>query len=194
MSRLAMMLPGSRPRREDFTSASSHPELSLGYLAIPPRIDVSVSSEEHRSIGRWSRRMLASCVAIAAIMLAFPLVQQTLSTAGGLQASERVRSAPCAAWDDAASEAIVDLVRARRDADLRLVGDAVFRMRRARRNCHMGWTRLACLDYQAIINGAPALAEGFQPAAFACSSPDGESIGTAVRRFTPAETRTANRP
>ena len=178
-----MMLDGKRPRRcEDVTSASSHPELSLGYLAIPPRIDIRLSSEEHRRVGRWSRRMLTGCAAIAAITLAFPLFQQTLS----VEASERSRSGVCAEWDEAASEAIVDLVKAWRDTDLRLVGDAMYRMRRARRNCHMGWMRLACLDYQAVIQGSPGLAEGFVPPAFACSAPDGESIGTVVRRFAPA--------
>jgi hypothetical protein len=153
-----------------------------------PRIEVKLSPSEREVAARWSRRMLGACAAIVAITLAFPLFHNTLNDGADAQASERVQFTACAGWDDAASEAIVQLVKAKRDVDLRLVGDAVFRMRRARRNCHMGWARLACLDYQAIMRGAPGLAQGSVPAAFECSSPDGDAIGTVAQRFTPAET------
>jgi hypothetical protein len=159
-----------------------------------PRINVKLSPPERKIAARWSRRTLGACAAIVAITLAIPLFQQTLSDGADVQASERVQFTACAGWDEAAGDAIVQLVKAKRDSDLRLVGDAVFRMRRARRNCHMGWVRLACLDYQAITRGAPGLAEGFMPAAFECSAPDGEAIGNVVPRFTPAETVASSRP
>jgi hypothetical protein len=181
----------SERRRRDITSARSHPELSLGYLAMRPRIDVQLPPEEHRSIRRWSRRMLGGCAAVIALTLGLPVFQQAVSD--GVQASERPGFA-CVGWDDAASEAIVEMVKAGRDVDLRLVGDAVFRMRRARRNCHMGWVRLACLDYHAIMRGAPALSERWLPTAFECSVPDGEPVADIRQRFRPAPTVTASRP
>jgi hypothetical protein len=153
-----------------------------------PRIVVKLSPSERQDVAFWSRRTLAACAAIIAITLAIPLFQQTLNDGADVQASEQVQFTACAGWDDAASDAIVQLVKAKRDADLRLVGDAVFRMRRARRNCHMGYMRLACLDYRAIMRGAPGLAEGFVPTAFECSQPEGEAIGHVVQRFTPTET------
>ena len=180
-------------RREDMTSARSHPELSLGYLAMRPRIDVKLPPEEHQSIGHWSRRMLGGCATIIAITLAIPVFQQAMSDGANVQASERPSFA-CVGWDEAASEAIVQMVKAGRDVDLRLVGDAVFRMRRARRNCHMGWVRLACLDYQSIMRGAPALSERWLPTAFECSAPDGELVADVRQRFRPAPTVTASRP
>ena len=119
----------------------------------------------------YANQWLFACAAIAAITLAFPLFQQTLSTGADVEASERPHPGVCADWDEAASEAIVDLVKAWRDTDLRLVGDAVYRMRRARRNCHMGWMRLACLDYQAVIQGSPGLCGRLRAARFRLLSP-----------------------
>jgi hypothetical protein len=158
---------------------------------MPPRSEKRLLPEERPRVNRWSRRLLG-CAAIIAIILAFPLFQQAIGN--DMQAAGRPHIAACADWDDAASEAIVQLVKTRRDADLQLVGDAVFRMRRARRNCHMGWLRLACLDYQAITRGSPWLAEGFLSGAVACSVPDGEAIGNVVQRFTPSAAVTARRP
>jgi hypothetical protein len=71
-------------------------------------------------------------------------------------------NAACGAWDAAAIETLISLVRGKDDAQLRMLGDAVFRVRRARRNCEAGWTRLACQDYRAIVHtmpGSTALAE-----------------------------------
>jgi hypothetical protein len=128
-----MMFDGrSPPRRDDITSARSHPELSLGYLAMRPRIDVRLPPAEHGSVGRRSRRMLGVCAAIAAVTLAVPLLQ--------------------------------------------------------------GWMRLACLDYQAIMRGAPALSERWAPSAFECPAPGGESVADVVQRFAPTRTMTASRP
>ena len=179
-----MTLDGrARQHREDITSAAAHPELALGYIALPPRSPARLSPAERRSIGRWWRRMLGACAAIVASTLAFPLLKQAASDSA--QAFERPHSAACAGWDDAASDAITKMVRGQGDADLRLIGDATFRMRRARRNCHMGWPRLACFDYQAIIRGTPGLTGSFMPTAFECSLPDGDATG---QQFTATQT------
>jgi hypothetical protein len=60
----------------------------------------------------------------------------------------------CAQWDGLARDSLARRVQnGERDADLRQVGDAVFRLRRARRNCHAGWIALACQDYLAVARG-----------------------------------------
>ena len=51
--------------------------------------------------------------------------------------------------------AVSRLVKSTRDADLVQVNDAVFRIRRARRNCEAGWVALACQDYHAVAAGIP---------------------------------------
>jgi hypothetical protein len=62
----------------------------------------------------------------------------------------------CGLWDDQATAAIAQRVRASRgDDELRQLADALFRLRRARRNCAEGWVGIACRDYQAIMRAAP---------------------------------------
>jgi hypothetical protein len=46
---------------------------------------------------------------------------------------------------------------------LRQLADAIFRLRRARRNCAEGWVGIACRDYQAILRLAPGSAAGGGP-------------------------------
>jgi hypothetical protein len=58
--------------------------------------------------------------------------------------------ARCEPWDDAASVAIARLVATRDETAEAFLGDAVFRLRRARRNCRSGWIGLARLDYDAL--------------------------------------------
>jgi hypothetical protein len=62
----------------------------------------------------------------------------------------------CGLWDDQVTAAIAARVRASRgDDELRQLADAIFRLRRARRNCAEGWVGIACRDYQAIMRAAP---------------------------------------
>jgi hypothetical protein len=59
----------------------------------------------------------------------------------------------CGLWDDQVTAAIAARVRASRgDDELRQLADAIFRLRRARRNCAEGWVGIACRDYQAIMS------------------------------------------
>jgi hypothetical protein len=82
----------------------------------------------------------------------------------------------CVRWDDLAREAIARQVRdGKRDADLRQVGDAIFQLRRARRNCQAGWIRLACQDYLAVSRTAVVQATG-EPG---CAVANAEIAGTA---------------
>lgn len=76
--------------------------------------------------------------------------------AGGAaaQGSHRALTPQCLSWDIAAGEALARRLAAG-VADLRLVSDAVFRLRRARRNCEYGAAHLACEDYAAVRHGEP---------------------------------------
>jgi len=60
----------------------------------------------------------------------------------------------CARWDEPARQAISRLVDSDgQDSELRRASEAIFLLRRARRNCKAGWTLLACQDYVAVIRG-----------------------------------------
>jgi hypothetical protein len=59
----------------------------------------------------------------------------------------------CEPWEAAASSAVARLVEDTSDAAARQLGDAVFRLRRARKNCRIGWVNLACQDYRALLGG-----------------------------------------
>ena len=66
----------------------------------------------------------------------------------------------CARWDEPARQAISRLVDSDgQDSELRRASEAIFLLRRARRNCAAGWTLLACQDYVAVIRGV-AVASG----------------------------------
>jgi hypothetical protein len=89
----------------------------------------------------------------------WPLAVAAIGTLGlvlwSLQANES--GAPldrrCEAWDRAASAALSDLIADRSPiADQRL-GDAVFRLRRARKYCRHDLAGLARFDYEALTDG-----------------------------------------
>ena len=149
---------------------------------MQPR-QIFLDPENRAAVSKWSRRALGICGVLIAGLLISPTIQHAAHDPHSAQAQERPREPACARWDDLAGEAIVRLVQSKRDVDLRQVGDVIFRMRRARRNCSMGWVRLACLDYRGIVRVAPG-GEGTNPDRnFACGhSPTDE----ARRRFTAA--------
>lgn len=97
----------------------------------------------------WQRN---SCLAVAVLLVGvmlWPLWRSVGERAAGTGVTPA-----CAQWDGLARESIARRVQnGERDADLRQIGDAVFRLRRARRNCRAGWTALACQDYLAVARG-----------------------------------------
>lgn len=133
-------------------------------------------------VTRRRRDVVAAFLALVSI----PVVGPILSAERAAHAAETPRTSICRAWDDSAGEAIAKLAQAR-NVDLRLVGDAIFRMRRARRSCGLGLIRLACVDYHAIMDGSPRLGDLSLPSSFLCSSPDGEQVGNTIRLFTMVE-------
>ncbi len=82
----------------------------------------------------------------------------------------------CRQWHRIAGEAVAYTVRSMRDADLRQLNDAIFRLRRARRNCEEGWLASACRDYRAVAMSAPAAMSVEQISQFACR-PVAERVG-----------------
>src|SRR4029077_16016648 len=106
----------------------------------------------------WLRPALAVGVLALSIALALPLLPGGKGDAGRL--GEGPSPAPsCGLWDDQVTAAIAERVRASRgDDELRQLADAIFRLRRARRNCAEGWVGIACRDYQAILRLAPGSA------------------------------------
>src|SRR5262245_60116220 len=67
----------------------------------------------------------------------------------------------CEPWDSVASDAVARLVADSSDTAARQLGDAVFRLRRARKNCRLGWVSLACQDYLAGTPGVALASECF---------------------------------
>lgn len=65
--------------------------------------------------------------------------------------------ARCDELDRIASGAVAALVTERSTSIERQLGDALFRLHRARRNCRFGWPNLAQMDYAALIGGVHRL-------------------------------------
>jgi hypothetical protein len=59
----------------------------------------------------------------------------------------------CEAWDRLASAAVSDMIADRRPVVEQRLGDAVFRLRRARKYCRYDLADLARLDYEALTDG-----------------------------------------
>lgn len=123
-----------------------------GYLAAPPRSNQTVTSMNH-SASDTSRPGFGVGAIFLAVGLLAIIVFRTASTSDQGEAHRAVQS--CLQWHLAAGAAVSRLVKSTRDADLMQVNDAVFRIRRARRNCEAGWVALACQDYHAVAAGIP---------------------------------------
>jgi hypothetical protein len=109
----------------------------------------------------WLRPALAVGVLALSIALALPLFRGVKGDARGALAEAPSPAPSCGLWDDQVTAAIAERVRASRgDDELRQLADAIFRLRRARRNCAEGWVGVACRDYQAILRVTPGPAGG----------------------------------
>jgi hypothetical protein len=149
---------GRAPRRGDgTTSASSHPELLSGDLAIPPRPRVSITSM-NRSLASDGSRQLLGMLAVFAGVVLLSIVSRHDATPDDGNVEKQKFARACMQWHLAAGAAVSRLVQSTRDADLLQVSDSVFRMRRARRNCEAGWVTLACQDYRVVAASTPGYA------------------------------------
>ena len=162
---------GRPPRHRSVnTSASSHPELLSGDLAIPPRPYVSITSVNRSIASDASRRTSGMLAIFAVVALLSTILFEAGATSDDGEGAEQKLARSCLQWHLAAGAVVSRMVQSTRDADLRQVGNSVFRMRRARRNCESGWVTLACQDYHAIVTNAPGYTLSNQ--LFSCSRID----------------------
>jgi len=154
-------------RADRVTSASSHPELLQGDLAVPPRPHTSITSINHAIASDRSRRAWGGMLAIGALTALFTVGLASRAPPDEMSVERQRLARACMEWHLAAGAVAARLLQSTRDADLVQAGDAVFRMRRARRNCDAGWFVLACQDYHAVTTGAPGVVMGKQ--VFSCA-------------------------
>jgi hypothetical protein len=98
---------------------------------------------DNRRVSRW--------MAAALVMLSVSFGAALFYHHSG-QTSDAPMDAACAAKNSEAVERLVALVRGNTDTDLRQTADAIFRIRRARRNCLAGFMSLADSDYRALLS------------------------------------------
>lgn len=154
-------------RRSGNTSASSHPELLSGDLAVPPRPYVSITSMNRSVASSASRRTFGMLAVFAIVALLSTVLFKAGDGSDEAKSAELKVARSCMQWHLAAGAVVSRMVQSTRDTDLQQVGDAIFRMRRARRNCETGWATVACQDYHAVVASVPGHILSNQ--LFACS-------------------------
>ena len=137
--------------------------------AVRGRVITASDSDYDGARAVCSRRTIATCALVAAAVLAPSVVYQPVKAIFGIAGTDgQALAPPCLQWHQAASEVVSRLAQSTRDADLRQANDAIFRLRRARRNCAEGWFTLACRDYHALAHNLPGQADFHQESLLAC--------------------------
>jgi hypothetical protein len=106
----------------------------------------TISSETNPGGRLKTTYALRACALVVALLLLGAFLHET-----GTQAANIPLHQSCNQWDAKAADVVARLVHETTDASLRQAGDALFRLRRARRNCRAGWLALSCQDYHAIV-------------------------------------------
>lgn len=120
-----------------------------------PRIHVLLNPNDQLAVSTWSRRIGGALMTLLVISVAWQMFSRYGDSGIAANASERPNDPTCIAWDARASEAIVSVVQGnKQDIDLKQVSGMIAQMRKARRNCQLGWLSVACEDYRAIVRGA----------------------------------------
>jgi hypothetical protein len=135
---------GGAPRRG--LAARPRPSLPFAHDEEPMTHPMSIPLAKRGISWAQGRYAIGACTLIAALVLLAVFLYQTTTRAAALPL-HRI----CRPWDEKAADALARLVHEPGDASLRQAGDALFRLRRARRNCRAGWLAVACQDYQAIV-------------------------------------------
>ena len=118
---------GRPPRhRSGNTSASSHPELLSGDLAIPPRPYVSITSMNRSIASDASRRTSGMLAIFAVVALLSTILFETGATSDDGEGAQQKFARSCMQWHLAAGAVVSRMVQSTRDADLRQVGDWSF--------------------------------------------------------------------
>lgn len=117
-------------------------------------LDLHLTAAEQAYISRWTIAASSPLGLLALLLLGAAAVTKPAPIKAPTQYA--LANHTCSPWDARARDALAELVREPGDAALRQIGDAVFRLRRARRNCEHGWVRLACQDYHAVMHVSTA--------------------------------------
>lgn len=126
-----------------------------------------------------SRYTIGVVVGLLLVLVLWPLFKGATDASADGKASV---APACARWDELASGTVARLLQeGKRDADLQQVSDAVFRIRRARRNCRVGWVTLACQDYAAIVRNGRGFTATRPPLSSVCALTATGEAGTAAR-------------
>lgn len=150
-----------------------------------PRPYIKLSPEDAATHAQWSRWTFAGFGLVAAIVVILPAFSGSLPNVPAPKVENAAMAATCAQWDDLAKAALVSSIQNGQDSDLRQAGDTIFRLRRARRHCDMGWLRLACFDFSAIARGKARSAAADAESASVCEAfpaKDERQASVAVRR------------
>jgi hypothetical protein len=163
---------GAPPRRdENTTRAAAHPELISGDFAMHPRNHVLLSAADRAAVSSWTRRMIALWVVVFVGVAGYSSLVQHHEPQAHVGAAQAPALSPtCLQWHQAASTVVARLAESTLDADLRQINDVVFRMRRARRNCAVGWVTLACQDYHAVAQNLPGRIPMYEESQSACQN------------------------
>jgi len=131
-----------------------------------PRVHVPLTATDAPAVSAWSRRSMAGCVLVAAALVAYSTLFQRAEVKDAA-----IEASSCALWHQAASAVVSRLAQSTLDSDLRQINDAIFRMRRGRKNCEGGWFSLACEDYYAVVRNLPDYDGSSNESLFACKRP-----------------------
>jgi hypothetical protein len=96
-----------------------------------------------RALAQQQRPLLVVAMIVAAAIATLAIWPRNSTTA--------TFDPRCEAWDDAASAALAFLIQERDAVTEAFLGDALFRLRRARKNCRYGFVPLARFDYDALL-------------------------------------------
>ena len=136
-----------------------------------PQSHAPLVGADRTALSPASRWLIAvAAVITAAVMAHSALYQHSDINSQSAKTEQPELAASCMQWHQAASEAVARLAQSVIDADLRQANDAIFRMRRARRNCEEGWVGLACQDYYAVARNLSGYAGTHDEPFFACRS------------------------
>ncbi len=134
-----------------------------------PRIHIPLTLNDQIVVSTWSRRIGGAVTMILVILVAWQMFGRHFDTGIAANASERPNDPTCITWDTRASEAIVSFVQgSRQDLNLGQFSDMITQMRRARRNCQLGWSHVACENYRAIVDGVARVAETISDTTVGC--------------------------
>ena len=134
-----------------------------------PRLHASLPPADRSSAPVWARNLISTTVIVAGTLLLHSIfsrpAESTAQTAGIV---DQLLAPACMQWHQAASLAVARLAESTQDSDLRQVNDAIFRMRRALRNCEEGWLSLACQDYYLVARNLAGYQRTHEESLFAC--------------------------